>query len=376
MFRPVRPGPLCHAVVLIARNPGGWAEVCSCDDIRSPLPDPDQMTTEAIRLQRALNAAQLGSWQYDPTRGVFSWDAHSKEILATHENEATVEEFMSWVHADDVERVWAAYHAALDPAEPRRSAIEFRLRGGGGEVRWVKTLGLAYFDFDFEGDRREPRAVSVVGTIADITEHKEREEREHLLMREVSHRAKNMLSVVDAIARQTATRDPGHFVDCFSERIQALSANQDLLIKSAWHGVEIEDLVCTQVAPFADLLGSRIAVRGPKLCLNAASAQAVGLALHELTTNAGKYGALSTETGRVHICWRTESDTFTMGWVERDGPPVSAPKRRGFGTLVIGAMTERSVDGKVDLDFALSGVTWRLTCPAANALGRGLRVRR
>ena len=152
-----------------------------------------------------------------------------------------------------------------------------------------------------------------------------------------------------------------------AERIQALSANQDLLVRNAWHGVEIEDLVCAQIAPFADLIGSRIVVDGPKLRLNPASAQAIGLALHELTTNAGKYGALSTDTGRVDISWGSDGDTFTLSWTERDGPPVSPPERCGFGTVVMQTMTERSVDGTVDLDYAPSGVTWRLTCPAANA---------
>jgi len=109
-------------------------------------------------------------------------------------------------------------------------------------------------------------------------------------------------------------------------------------------------------------------VHGPKLRLKAASAQAIGLALHELATNAGKYGALSTDTGRVDVRWGTDGDTFTMSWTERDGPPVSPPKRRGFGTIVMEAMTARSVDGAVDLDYMPSGVTWRLTCPAANAL--------
>jgi len=210
--------------------------------------------------------------------------------------------------------------------------------------------------------------VGVSRIARDITERKEREEREHLLMREVNHRAKNMLSVVDAIARQTATRDPEHFVDCFSERIQALSANQDLLIKNAWHGVEIEDLVRAQLATFADLIGSRIALCGPKLRLNAAAAQAIGLALHELSTNAGKYGALSTDRGRVDVSWDAADDTFTIGWIEREGPPVSVPQRRGFGTTVIEAMAERSVGGAVDLDYAPSGLVWRLTCQAANAL--------
>ncbi len=109
---------------------------------------------------------------------------------------------------------------------------------------------------------------------------------------------------------------------------------------------------------------------GPKLRLKAASAQAIGLVLHELATNAGKYGALSTDRGRVNVCWGIEGDTLTMSWTERDGPPVSAPQRRRFGTMVTEAMAEHSVDGKVDLAYATSGLTWHLTCPAANALAR------
>jgi two-component sensor histidine kinase len=210
--------------------------------------------------------------------------------------------------------------------------------------------------------------VSFGGTAQDITERKEREEREHLLMREVNHRAKNMLSVVDAIAHQTATRNPEDFVERFSKRVQALSANQDLLVRNEWKGVEVDDLVRAQLAHFAGLIGSRIAMRGPKLLLKAASAQAIGLALHELATNAGKCGALSTGKGRVNVCWGIEGNTFNMSWIESNGPPVSVPVRRGFGTIVMEAMTERSVNGAVDLDYAPSGLTWRLTCPAANAL--------
>src|SRR5262249_5390179 len=172
-----------------------------------------------------------------------------------------------------------------------------------GEGRGVEKVGVE----NFEGGGQERRPVSMVGTAQDITERKEREERERLLMREINHRAKNMLSVVDAIAHQTATRTPEVFVERFSERIQSLSANQDLLIRSEWHGVEIEDLVRAQLAPFAHLVGSRIVTRGPKSRLNAVAAQAIGLALHELTTNAGKYGALSKDTGLLHIDWWTEA---------------------------------------------------------------------
>jgi PAS domain S-box-containing protein len=323
------------------------------------------------RLQLALNAAQLGSYQYDPRHRVFSGDTRAQEIFYFDGNQAAKDEIMKLVHPDDLERVSAALEAALNPVDPRRSATEFRLRRADGEVRWVETLGLAYF----EGEGRERRAVSFVGTVQDITERKKREEerreraeKEHLLMREINHRAKNMLSVVDAIAHQTVASNPEDFVERFSERIQALSANQDLLVRNEWRGVDVEELVHAQLAHFAGLIGSRITVQGPRLRLKAASAQAIGLALHELATNAGKYGALSTDTGRVDVCWGADGNALNMSWTERGGPPVSAPKRRGFGTIVMETMAERSVDGMVELDYAPSGLTWRLTCSATNAL--------
>jgi PAS domain S-box-containing protein len=331
----------------------------------------EELKASKDRLQLALNAAQLGSYQYDPRHRVFSGDTRAQEIFDFADNKATKEEIMKLVHPDDLERVSEALEAALNPVDPRRSATEFRLRRAGGEIRWVETLGLAYF----EGDGRERRPVSFVATVQDITERKrreeerrEREEKEHLLMREINHRAKNMLSVVDAIAHQTVASSPDDFVERFSERIQALSANQDLLVRNEWRGVDVEELVHAQLAHFADLVGSRIAVQGPKLRLKAGSAQAIGLALHELATNAGKYGALSTDTGRVEVCWGTDSDALAMSWTERDGPPVSVPKQRGFGTVVMETMAERSVNGTVDIDYAPSGLTWHLTCPAANAL--------
>jgi PAS domain S-box-containing protein len=316
------------------------------------------------RLQLALDVAQLGSWQYDPLSRIATGDARSQRIFNVTRNEAPIEEILRPVHPDDAERVWAALDAALNPVDPKWPAVEFRLRGKNGEIRWVETLGLAYF----EGSGRERRAVNMAGTAQDITERKEREEREHLLMREINHRAKNMLSVVASIAHQTASRNPEEFVERFSDRIQALSASQDLLVRNEWQGVDIADLVRAQLAHFADLIGSRIVVEGPKLRLNPAAAQAIGLALHELATNAGKYGALSTDEGRVDIRWGTADDTLSMSWTERGGPPVSVPQQRGFGSTVIEAMAARSLGGNVELDYAPSGVTWRLTCPAASAL--------
>jgi PAS domain S-box-containing protein len=212
------------------------------------------------------------------------------------------------------------------------------------------------------------KLVGISNIARDITERKAHQEHVHLLTSEVNHRAKNMLSVVGAIARQTATKNPEDFVERFSERIQALSANQDLLIRNEWKGVDVEDLVRVQLAPFASLIGSRIAVRGPRLRLKAASAQAIGLALHELATNAGKYGALSSNEGRVDIWWQAAANMFTMSWTENEGPPVVAPTRQGFGSTVINGMAKHSLGGEVALHYARSGLMWQLTCPAASAL--------
>jgi PAS domain S-box-containing protein len=318
------------------------------------------------RLQLALDAARLGWFQYDPARRSGWGDARFREICDFDTEEMPFAMMMERVHPDDVEKVRAGLTVHLDPVNPMPAALEFRIRRRGGEIRWVEVHGLAYF----EGAGRDRRVVNLIGTAQDITERKLHEEQTQLLMREVNHRAKNMLSVVDAIAHQTAARNPEDFIARFSERIQALSANQDLLVRNEWNGVWIADLVRAQLAHFSDLIGSRIVLHGGPLRLNAASAQAIGLALHELSTNAGKYGALSNDTGRVTVAWQTEGDTFRMDWTESGGPPVTPPQRRGFGTVVMETMAERTVGGKIDLDYQPSGVTWRLTCPAANVLER------
>jgi PAS domain S-box-containing protein len=202
----------------------------------------------------------------------------------------------------------------------------------------------------------------------DVTDRKAYEDRILFLMHEVNHRAKNMLSLVQAVARQTAAWEPEDFIGRFNERIRALAANQDLLVRNEWKGVDVEALVRAQLAHFADLVGSRIAVDGPRLRLNAAAAQALGLALHELATNAGKYGALSVDVGRVDVRWRLDGDVFAMIWTERNGPPVSPPVRHGFGSTVVDSVAKQSVGGEVELNYAPLGLMWRLTCTAANAL--------
>jgi PAS domain S-box-containing protein len=261
--------------------------------------------------------------------------------------------------------------------EPEAQSIERKVLTKDGRERLWSFVTSAL------GTQSDGRHL-FISVAQDVTERKAHEEQVHLLMREVNHRAKNMLSLVQAIARHTAARERADFITCFTERIQALAANQDLLVRNAWRGVDVEDLVRAQLAPFADLVGARITVAGPKLRLNAVAAQAIGLALHELATNAGKYGALSVSGGHVDIGWRLGDEldgglhggmgpgpadnVFAIGWAERDGPQVTPPERCGFGSTVISSMVKLSLGGEVDLDYARAGLRWRLTCPAANAL--------
>jgi two-component sensor histidine kinase len=202
--------------------------------------------------------------------------------------------------------------------------------------------------------------------VTDRTEHIRR------LLKEMGHRSKNLLNVVQAIARQTAIASPDEFTSRFSERIQTLAASHDLLMKNRGQGIEISDLVGVQLGHFRDLLGNRIKLDGPPLRLSVAAAQTVGMILHELATNAAKYGALSSDSGCVEIGWGVNGE-FTLSWTERGGPEVVAPSRRGFGSTVVKTMAESSLDGDVDLDFARAGLHWRVVCPSSKVLERFAR---
>jgi len=288
---------------------------------------------------------------------------------------ATLAEMNGVPAADHIGRlVWDILPAMRNASEPQmRRVLET------GDIVGTEVSGadpnmpgiIRHWDKTFYPLRRPDGSILAIGVmVEEITERKHAEELQSLLMREINHRTKNMLSVVLSIARQTAASDTEEFIKHFSARIQALSANQDLLIKSDWRGVDLDDLVRAQLAHFVDLIGTRISVDGPQVRLAAAAAQSIGIALHELATNAGKYGALSGERGRVDIDWRLDGDKFTIGWAERDGPYVEAPKRHGFGSMVISTVAKATVDGDVELDYAPTGLTWRLKCSADKVLER------
>jgi PAS domain S-box-containing protein len=226
---------------------------------------------------------------------------------------------------------------------------------------------LTVFEPERDADGQVGGAVTAV---FDITDRKQAEEQIRLLLREVNHRSKNLLSVVSAIARQTNASTQEEFAKRFSDRIQALARSHDLLAKSEWQSISVLELIRAQLAHFEDLIGRRILLEGPSLMLSVAGAQCLGMVMHELATNAAKHGALSNQKGVVEITWEraVEQGRFAISWIERGGPPVVPPTHSGYGSTVITRMAELNLDGAVDLDFASSGLVWNLSCPVAKVL--------
>ena len=207
----------------------------------------------------------------------------------------------------------------------------------------------------------------VVCNFYDLSERQRYDEHIRYLMREVNHRSKNLLTVVLSMARQTARASPpAEFVDRFSQRLLALSGSQDLIVEGNWGGVSVRGLVTSQLRHLgAEMQANRITTDGPEIIFTPTAAQGIGMALHELSTNALKYGSLSGPAGTVAITWDTVNDgkSYRISWSERGGPPVSPPEASGFGRTVIERMAAISVGGTVDLDYAPGGLQWVLTAP-------------
>jgi PAS domain S-box-containing protein len=281
-----------------------------------------------------LNQAQRDFWGVDP------------QDLSTFDWTATT-------HPEDVSILTEPFVRAMAQRTPFTVAARY-LRADG-EYRTLRTQASPRLDTD-------GTFLGMTGVNTDITDQLVAEERTRLLMGELNHRTKNILSVVQAVARQTARRtSPDEFIRKFDQRLMGLAASNDLLLRSDWTGVELRELVDAQLVHLRDLLGTRIVVEGPRLRITSTAAQTLGMALHELSTNSLKHGALGTSEGRVHLCWSLSPGGgagFSIRWRETGVGGVVPPQSRGFGHSVIVDMVAAGLDAYVSMDFKPGGLEW------------------
>lgn len=265
------------------------------------------------------------------------------------------------VHPEDYERCVAIYVEAFDLRQP--FSMEYRLRRHDGEFRWLLDNGAPFKrDGDFAG---------YFGSCIDITDHKRIEQRQRLLIDELNHRVKNTLSVVQSLARQSfkARNEPTAALVAFEGRLQALARAHSLLTDESWETVSLTDLVRDAVRACCPET-SRISIAGPPIRIAPHAAVSLGMGLHELATNAVKYGALSNDVGRIIISWQvadSETPVFRFSWREEGGPAVRPPAKRGFGTVMLERALASELGGMVALEFPSHGTTFRIEVPL-NAL--------
>ncbi len=248
----------------------------------------------------------------------------------------------------------------LSTGEPERIEVSMRI---GEATRWFDLRIEPLLD---DGGR----VVGLTSVAIDISAQKEYHQQMRMVMRELTHRSKNLLAVVQGIARQTAQSVDGlpAFVERFGARLQALARAHDILVDESWRGAAIEELIATQLGHVIERSAERISAAGPKVLLKPEAAQNLALALHELSTNAAKYGALSGESGTVKVEWGPsepdgEEEMFQIVWSEAGGPPAAPPERKGFGSVMIERLVPRAIDGTADLTYGEDGLTWRLVFP-------------
>ncbi len=271
----------------------------------------------------------------------------------------------------DASAAVARFRDTLATGEPYRA--ETTERGFGTEQ-------VEAHDWQIERIAMPDGQPGLVCHFYDLTERRRQEEYVQLLVREVSHRAKNILQLVDTVARRTAATQPRDFVVSFSQRIRSLGANLDLLVNSDWRPISLEALIRAQLAHFGDLLDTQIIIAGPPCHVTPSASPTLAMAVHELATNAAKYGALSNDQGRVEVRWDVRpgvagASRFSLAWTETGGPPVSPPAKQGFGTTVTGQAVRLSFNGKVTSDFAPAGFSWRMNCPGDAILDRAASAR-
>lgn len=261
----------------------------------------------------------------------------------------------------------------FDPGESARMEVHKRrlLETGVAETYDIElNVGnvLRFYDVRIEPLRNGENAIEgLIGTALDLTERRRHEQHMRLVMRELTHRSKNLLAIVQAMARKTASLAPDTetFVRDFSVRLRAMAAAHDLLVSESWEGAELRDLLTVSLTQTVDPTRPEIRIEGPDLRLTPDAAQTLGLAFHELTMNAVRHGALSVPQGRVFVRWWREGDMVKLRWHEEGGPVVEAPQTSGFGRVVLERLVGASLGGTVTLDFAPTGVTWEITFSAS-----------
>ena len=313
------------------------------------------------RRSLALATGQMGSWEFDPISGTFVWDDGQYRIFGVDPAsfKVTVENIKQLIHPED----WKHLQNAVQPTGQPSATFqtEFRVCRPNGETRWCVGTAVASVD-------ATDHIVRISGVTVDITERKQAEERQVLLAREVDHRARNALALVQSIVRLTRADSIKSYIAAVDGRIGALSRAHTLLAQSRWQGADLTRLVDEELAPYRGNEGERITVNGAAASLEPRTAQTLALALHELSTNAAKYGALSVISGRVNVTWELRPDNLVLRWTEGGGPLTQPPATPGFGIRVISASIERQLEGKAVFDWRPEGLQCSLAVPRGNKI--------
>jgi PAS domain S-box-containing protein len=322
------------------------------------------------RLQEALTAGQVVAFTWEPVTGLSERSENASQVLGLEGNEDTLgraDEFLARVHPEDRAR-FAAGIRSLSIENPSYSTSFRFIRPDGHEV-WLEETGKA--EFDPTGN-----PLRLKGLSRDITERKRAEERQRMLVRELDHRVKNVLATVSTVARR-AREDSGsmdEFLQVFDGRMQSMANAHRLLSRSQWQGVSLADLVHKELAPCVG--EGSASVEGPDVLLAPEATQPVAIVLHELVTNASKYGALVTRHGRISVRWDWQRNSedgprLLLEWVETGGATVIPPGHTGYGTDAIRNLIPHELGGAVDLAFDAAGVRCRIELPS-RALGQTL----
>jgi PAS domain S-box-containing protein len=314
------------------------------------------------RLQHALSSGRMGAWEWDIGSGAVIW---SPNLEAIHGLEpggfgGGFEDFKREIHPEDLPTVLARIQEALEARSDYQSV--YRMRRADGETRYMEAFGRLVLD-------RDGKPSKLAGVCMDVTERKEAEEQRDLLVAELSHRVKNTLATVVSIAQQSFSNDQTveDARHAFSARIKALGQTHGRLAETNWSGVSLETMLLDEFAPYRRDDSPNVRVSGPPVSLNPKQALTLGMAIHELTTNAAKHGALSTKGGCVDVAWEIAGGELVIHWTEQGGPQVAQPKRSGFGRLLLERALAADVKGKVHMDFAESGLRCDIVVPLGRA---------